>query len=625
MAQACSSPQLLTEFPPHTHSIHLPRGSHLYRKGNIFYFRQVLSASLRERFSRTEIRLSLKTAYVREARERAAHLYSLFTTIVEMSPMLSYAEIKSRLNRLLALRVEQRGQNIDPYALVLGPDEYGTLTSKSILTLNRYVLKNKHFRTSVHELMQLQARTENEDSNSVRDTDPVQKIPPGFATHTDLYTTLAENMAAFLAENEYFSAEEIENNKALIGKCLAQMEIDLSNFVVADEQGEYTASLKLQRLLDETAPTSVNATGDSAQKQASPLLSEAAKQYFLAKEGERAWKSTSSADIRNRLGFFLEIVEDKPIAEITRNDVREFRSVLEELPPNYKKSKKYAGKTPREIAAMKPEQKLSVASVNLALEAAGSFFQWCIEEGLTIANPAKKINIRDTRQAVDLRDAFSVEELQRIFIHPKFTAGKFANPAYFWIPLIGLFSGMRLEEIAQLHVADVYESKEQGIWVMDVNDKGQDENGLHKSVKNRNSVRVVPLHDSLIQLGLLQYHTNVREKKHVRLFPQLSRTGKTVKYGKQPGKQFKAVVDAVLQDSGKKSFHSLRHTFADFYKQRNLQNDMFTRLYGHGLEKLAARQYGGDFPPETLYREVIARLDYGLDLSGVAADFFLKF
>ena len=82
-------PQPTPEFSPYAHSVHLPRGSHLYRKGNIFYFRQVLSGALRERFSRTEIRLSLKTAYLQEANNRAAHLHCLFSAAVEVMPMLS--------------------------------------------------------------------------------------------------------------------------------------------------------------------------------------------------------------------------------------------------------------------------------------------------------------------------------------------------------------------------------------------------------------------------------------------------------------------------------------------------------------------------------------------------------
>jgi hypothetical protein len=105
------------------------------------------------------------------------------------------------------------------------------------------------------------------------------------------------------------------------------------------------------------------------------------------------------------------------------------------------------------------------------------------------------------------------------------------------------------------------------------------------------------------------------QANHIRLFPDLKRTDKTVKLGKQPGKQFSAVVDNAVEDAEKKSFHSLRHSFADFYKQRGLQNDYFRQIFGHDTPELGKKQYGSQIPPDVLYSEVIEKLDYGLDLS----------
>lgn len=44
---------------------------YLYRRRNIFYFRHVLPLKLQDRFHRTDVRLSLKTPYHREAAKRA--------------------------------------------------------------------------------------------------------------------------------------------------------------------------------------------------------------------------------------------------------------------------------------------------------------------------------------------------------------------------------------------------------------------------------------------------------------------------------------------------------------------------------------------------------------------------
>lgn len=54
---------------------------------------------------------------------------------------------------------------------------------------------------------------------------------------------------------------------------------------------------------------------------------------------------------------------------------------------------------------------------------------------------------------------------------------------------------------------------------------------------------------------------------------------KPPKLGKQPGKQFNDVVKEVLSNPKKKSFHSLRHIFADFYNLKGLQTDNFRQLF----------------------------------------------
>ena len=61
----------------------------------------------------------------------------------------------------------------------------------------------------------------------------------------------------------------------------------------------------------------------------------------------------------------------------------------------------------------------------------------------------------------------------------------------FWMPLIGLYTGMRIEEVCQLYVSDL--KLMDGIWCLDVNQDKPD-----KSVKTSER-RIVPLHPFLVQ------------------------------------------------------------------------------------------------------------------------------
>ena len=211
---------------------------------------------------------------------------------------------------------------------------------------------------------------------------------------------------------------------------------------------------------------------------------------------------------------------------------------------------------------------------------------------------------------MELRDPFTLEELQKIFNHPKYIKWKSKEPQYYWIPLIALYSGMRLEEVSQLQCAD-FKKVEEGLWAFDLNTRESDERGFSKSLKSKSAVRVVPVHPTLIKAGLLEYHEKTVAAGKKRLFWQLNRTIKTPQFGKQPGKRFGDLVKAALGKADKKSFHSLRHTFDDFYKQRGLIDDMFNTVFGHELSSLATKQYGGQYPARLLFDRVISKLDYG--------------
>ena len=72
-----------------------------------------------------------------------------------------------------------------------------------------------------------------------------------------------------------------------------------------------------------------------------------------------------------------------------------------------------------------------------------------------------------------------------------------AGGAAYWIPIIALYTGMRLEEIGQLLVSDI--KCKNSIWYFDVNSSED------KQLKNKSSVRRVPIHYDLIELEFIKY------------------------------------------------------------------------------------------------------------------------
>lgn len=92
---------------------------------------------------------------------------------------------------------------------------------------------------------------------------------------------------------------------------------------------------------------------------------------------------------------------------------------------------------------------------------------------------------------------FSSDDLCRLFQSDSYLKGQIKRASEYWIPLIALYTGARLAEIAQLHCSDIYE--EQAVWVFDLNDEGD------KQLKSDNSRRLVPIHSTLLELGLLDF------------------------------------------------------------------------------------------------------------------------
>lgn len=342
------------------------------------------------------------------------------------------------------------------------------------------------------------------------------------------------------------------------------------------------------------------------------LLSEFVEKYIQAKLSDGKWKEHSVADHRCRLVNLVDILGDKVVSKVSREDMRHFRDVLRRLPPNRMKLKEYRGKAISEILEMKPATVLNIKTVNMVIEAASSLFEWGVKENILNFNPAKSLSVKDERQDIGLRDAFDESDLKKIFFCNKFIKNEFKYPSFYWTPLVSLFTGMRLEEICQLNCEDVYESEISGLFVIDVNARPSIDGKIDKTLKNKNATRIIPVHKTLVEIGFVEYCNKMKEGNQERIFPELNKTAASPKYGKQPGKSFGKLIRS-LEIKGSKTFHSFRHTFSDFYKKKAMQNDLFRQVFGHEISELAGRQYGSKFSVQMCYDELISLLDYGID------------
>ena len=124
-------------------------------------------------------------------------------------------------------------------------------------------------------------------------------------------------------------------------------------------------------------------------------------------------------------------------------------------------------------------KRLSPKTVNeKALATLSAVIGWADDQGLRDGNPAKGLKIKGGKYTPKSRLSYSIDELNTDFSLSHFHKGERpmggAGEAAKWLPLLGLFTGARLEELGQLRVQDVQKSAE-GIWFLDMItlDKGQ--------------------------------------------------------------------------------------------------------------------------------------------------------
>ena len=281
--------------------------------------------------------------------------------------------------------------------------------------------------------------------------------------------------------------------------------------------------------------------------------------------------------------WFYARTERKPVERITRQDVLAFKDKL--------------------LA-----EGQSVANTNMKLSRLRTLLGWAYQNDLAPTNVAEGISVKVADSGKGKRLPFALDELQAIFASPVYANGDRPKggkgEAAYWLPLLGLFTGARLEEIGQLRVSDVQrreypdqDGKMLAGWFLHITES-TDERGQANRIKNAASERLVPLHPELERLGFIAYVEKLKDQQG-RVFPDLVPNiyGRlSAKWGEWFGPYMRNVCG--ITDK-RKVFHSFRHTFKDYTRRAKMPEGIQRQLMGHA-GKDVADDYGSGYDLHSL-------------------------
>jgi integrase len=280
---------------------------------------------------------------------------------------------------------------------------------------------------------------------------------------------------------------------------------------------------------------------------------------------------------------FLKVIGgDRPINHITKADCRKYKENLRD------------------------ERQNKAATVSKWLAVLSGVFKWAERQDFIPENasPLKGLQLtkKQAREGAEHYREFTDAELMLTFGSEEFRAQKDTHPERYWICVLMLFQVCRRKEPAQLHVADILE--EEGTPYLYFKHDGKEQ-----TTKTDSSIRKVPIHSSLIQLGFMDYVAQMKAAGHAELFPQLSRGNHNA--GDSVGKWFARLKKEKGLNDPLLTLYSTRHTGITRLSNLGVPEKIRMMITGHASQGIHGRVYDlRDRVPMELLKEGLEKLCY---------------
>lgn len=377
-----------------------------------------------------------------------------------------------------------------------------------------------------------------------------------------------------------------EEQKKEIGKILLDSKINHLKIIYQKIEKEEYKKAKIQTIINTTNINLQQSQNEEKPKQEiknEPIktIQNTKEKYFKYQDSIDKWsKSTLQMNIR-ALKWLERYFEDKDIITINYDDLIEFRSSLLCVPDNVQKYFE-ENATFSEIIDGTEEQDLKTLSnntINKIILRVNQYLTYMCKikymSGSDLTIPKYPDDSKE-------RQAYTHEEIQKIKeVVENIEEDKF-------ITNIAIYQGMRLKEITQLTKNDIIQNND--MYCIDINTNNE------KTTKTKKSVRLIPIHDKLLEIGFLDFVQSKQDGENLFSIDNL-------KFTKYYGKKYKDLINE------EKTFYSLRHSFVNELIQKNQKLEHIQAFVGHSQS--AKITFGYSDPINTkLLKELLEFIDY---------------
>ncbi|MCY1670182.1 hypothetical protein OVA07_04060 [Novosphingobium sp. SL115] len=342
---------------------------------------------------------------------------------------------------------------------------------------------------------------------------------------------------------------------------------------------------------------------------------------FMAYQTKKGWKGSMRDETMRLFGWLKEEIDpDTPVESITLAQAQAFRDCLMDLGKGAQ-----GRKLPlRQKLAFPGQERLKFATRQRYWRFTKLLFKW-IEDEERVPDPIGSLRFEGGRDEVqESPEPFTTDELKRFLRSPLFTGYKSPHRTkqvgdchirggHWWSAIIMMFTGMRAGDVVQLLPTDfVFDASVPHLIIQ----PGLLPEGKRKSSKFGQKKHIVPLHPSLLTLGLRQFVAGrTKQNPKRRLLYEIALGGNRQSAGMT--KYWSAFLHEFKLYKSRRATHVHRHTVIALLRAAHVAGEDIAAIVGHygSYRETMTERYGG---PQGLERKLatLAKLDHGFDVVG---------